>query len=349
MESSTEPDAGRMLDAAPDPTTPLGVCENRIDYSSMPNDATTTVARFGYDAAGRLTRYVEVDADGNVGISLSRTFDAAGLRRRQVEYTPRIPPVHRHVTWTYDAAARPASVLMETSDTKTATFLSAYSYDGNGRVARVESSSNAVLQDVTTYRYVDGEPSFIEESYDLLGDGSVDWTLRLGIAAGKWLVSRELSMNGTLRMKETYTYGDLSKGELARRDLDTDGDGTVDSVDRFTWDAGRLVHAEYVGLAGAEVYDFEYDGQGRLVKKTWRLPGFTWVTQISYGPNGLSRVERWDVPTNTLIERWAFTYGCTPDASMEILIAPIINWQRETSTLYYELDATKFGGFPEAL
>ena len=348
-------DAGPpALDAAPSPTEPLGVCENRIDYSWDPKDVTTIHARFGYDEAGRLVRYVEVDALGNVGISLRRTFDAAGLRRTQDEYMPRIPPVNRKVTWGYDAAARVTSVLMDTSDVDGGAKradLTSLSYDAEARLSRTESSSNAgPPQDVVVYRYLEGEPRIVEEAHDLLGDGTVDWTWRYGFGAGKWLVFVESTKGATLQAKEIYTYGDLSKGELAERDFDTDGDGKVDYVDRFTWSAGQVVHVEYDGEPdGTQNYALEYDGQGRLVKKTWLLPKFTWVTKITYGPSGLLRVERRDVPTGVLIERWDFTYGCPAGYPMEIRIAPVIDWQRETSILPYNLDGTTYWGFPEAL
>ena len=352
---------GRFLDDAtdePSPTStlegPLGVCENRIEYSNDRNYQTTTTARLGYDAAGHMVRYLEISARGYAPLSLKRTYDDDGLLRRQDESFPRIGPDRRHATWEYDATARPIAITFDVEDTPPRSTYTTIAYDSEGRRLTVESKRNGVLSDVTHFSYVpgDGAPAteIVEEAHDLGADGTIDWTWRYGFA-GSWYVFLEAVRNGKVDAREIFTYSDLARGELERRDFDHDGDGVIDDVDRFTWVNHHIVHASHTlsdfPEDSPQSHDLEWDGAGHLVKRTWKTPRYTFVTTFDWGAEGLVRVARRDGKSGEPIERWSFGYGCPAGRPMVVRIAPVVDWQRELEPMPFTLDRAKFWVFPE--
>lgn len=329
---------------------PLGVCENRIEYSNDAKDRTTTTARFGYDSAGHITRYVEVSARGYAGLSVTRTYDTEGLLHVQDEDLPRIAPARRHATWDYDADRRPTTITFDLGDDPPQSTLTTIAYDSAGRRVTVVSKRDGAVSDVIHYTYLAGDPEVVEEAHDLTGDGTIDWTWRYGFS-GKWYVFLEAVRNGKIDASETFTYSDLSRGELERRDFDHDGDGVIDDVDRFTWEDHHIVHSSHTMKDFPEdspqSHDLVWDGEGRLVRRTWTTPRYTFDTTFTWGDGGLSRVARRDARTGELIERWSFAYGCPAGRSVTMRIAPVVDWQRELEPMPFTLDRDRFWAFPE--
>ena len=354
---------GRSLDDSTDvpPSTstlegPLGVCESRIEYARGPKDQTETTARFGYDEAGHIIRYVELSARGYEPLTVSRTYDGAGLLRTQDESLPRIGPGRRHATWEYDADARPIAITYDVKDSPPRSTSSNIAYDAAGRYLTYDVKSDGVTSDLIHYAYVpgDGTPAteVVEEAHDLKGDGTIDWTWRYGFA-GNWYVFLESARNGKVDAHEVFTYSDLARGELERRDFDHDGDGVIDDVDRFTWVDHHIVHSSHTFKDFPEdspqSHDLEWDGAGHLVKRTWKTPRYTFVTTFSWGAGGIERVARRDGVSGELIERWSFSYGCPSARPIVVRIAPVVDWQREIDPMPFTLDRAKFWDFTAVL
>lgn len=354
---------GRTLDDSSDePSTPstfegpLGVCENRIEYARGPKDQTEITARLGYDAAGHIVRYREVSARGYPPLSLARTYDDDGLLRAQDESFPRIGPDRRHATWEYDADARPIAITFDVQDTPPWSTFTTIAYDSEGRRLTVESKQNGVVSDRIHYAYVpgDGSPAteVVEQAHDLGGDGTIDWTWRYGFA-GNWYVFLESVRKGKVDARESFTYSDLARGELERRDFDHDGDGVIDDVDRFTWVDHHVVHSSHTFKDFPEdspqSHDLEWDSAGHLVKRTWKTPRYTFVTTFDWGADGLQRVVRRDGISGQMIERWSFSRGCPAGHPMAVRVAPVVDWLRELEPMPFLLDRAKFWAFPDVL
>jgi hypothetical protein len=334
------------------PEGPLGVCENRIEYSNEPSDVTTLTARIGYDAAGHIVKYVERSARGYLPQWISRTYDTEGRLRSQTAELPRIPPSHRHATWEYDALGRVVRTTFELGSSPARSTITDVFYDGDGRLLRTQTTDNGVVSTGATLRYLPGDPEIVEAAYDSRADGTVDWTWRYGFS-GKWLVSLESVRDGHVQMREKFTYSDLENGELARRDFDTNGDGVADDVDEFSWEGHHIVRSTHTmhdfPADSPQTLDFEWDAAGRLVTRSWKSPSFAWKTTFAWGPQGLERVTRRDVPSGQIIERWAFAYGCPAGYPVAVRIAPMVDWQRELTTMPFWLNRAQFWGFPEAM
>lgn len=320
--------ANPTVDASsPEAEAPLGVCENKIEYSDNAKDETSRIARFGYDAAGHLVRYVE-SYKGKRVTDITCTYER-GLVRTKDEHFTFLKPSDRHMTWTFDDTNR--FVLLEVDSD--ASYQFRRSYDALGRIDAEASWTDGKLSRASQWSYPDLDSVRIDATTDVR-------TSELFVfAKQRWLTKMEMRREGILQATETYTYSDVDRGEVATRALWVTG--TSDTSEKFTWAEHRLVRADYnEGPYSITRNDFTYDDRGRLIQKRWFYPQGEWLTTITYAGDDVVHVERRDVPTHALIERWAFTRTCK--GSLDVRIAPMIDWQREMETLPIRVDRDAF-------
>ncbi len=333
-----EEDAPPVVDVRAGPRAvaagPLGVCENRIDYGADPGDVTSRSARIGYDADGHWIRYVETLARGGPPLTLARTYDPSGLLVAQEEDLPWIAPRHRHARWTYDDAERPIRIDFTLDDVPPRRETSRLTWGESGELVRLERSTNGAVAAIETWTHP--TPDVDEMRSDAYGDGTLDWLWRRRWS-GNWLVDVELEHAGVIDGREHYTYSDLARGEVAERTLSVNG---ADSVDRWSWKDHHVVRSEHEDSALPSDFpqsvDWEWDGNGHPIARTWTTPRWTFRTTIAWDGDRLARVERRDAATNQLLERWSFTWGCPPSgviAPPSPRIAPIVDYERETTPL----------------
>jgi hypothetical protein len=320
---------------------PLGVCENRVEYSNDPGGQTTLTARIGYDADGRWIRYRETSARGWLPLTVSRTWDARGLLVAQEEDLPRVAPRRRHARWDYDAANRPVRVVFVLDEDPPRTSVTEASYDDDGRLRETRRSTNGAIDEVRTVR--EPTPGVVEVASDVKGDGDVDaiWRWRYD---GEWLVAIEHERAGVVELRERYVYADLALGELAEHTVDLDGDGAPESVDRWTWKDHRVVGATHENASLPTDFPqsetWEYDAQGRISARDWKLPSWSFRTTWRWSGDRLSGLERRNAATGDLVEAWSFTWGCASTRTIApegARIAPIVSWEWETTAIPFVL------------
>lgn len=319
---------------------PLGVCESRVEYGSDPNDETKNTARFGYDSTGHITRYLETFRGSAVQRSIWRTYDEDRILTQE-ENLPGIGPPRRHARWEYDDRKRTRKVTFALDGDHT--YETTLDYDDQDRRIGHERRTDGVVSDRVTITYLSGSPDVVEEAHDLGGDGTIDWTWRLGFQ-GDWLVFLESVRGGKVDVREDYTYSDLARGELSERRMSGDTLGT--SVDTFTWVDHRMVRSthdvsDFPPGSYPQSVDWQYDGAGHPVVRTWKTPQYEFRTTIDWSGNQPTRVARRDAKTSQIIERWSFDYGCSEERSVIVLLAPIADWQRETTAIPFELRRSK--------
>jgi hypothetical protein len=317
-------------------------CKNAVEYVSVD---TRLRGVFGYDAAGQITSYCETATDGSVRFDLVRSYDERGRRVRQVEDVANLGPEHRVATWEYDDADRLRRITVDFDGDVRVTERQ---YADDGRLARQITTRDDEPPDVVTYVYRDGEPLVIDELHDA-------WGWRYTFAAGRWLSRIEnLGADGTARTTEWLTYVDRDRGRLARRDLDTDGDGVSDDITTYTWRDDRVATATYDHAGDGEVDQLDryaYDRGGRMIERTWSSPrdGFASATTFSWHGGNVERAVRRDVTTGDAIESWTFYRGCEGERPMTLLLAPTSDWARSLDPVGVTVDLRRFWGFHEVI
>ncbi|MBK9259559.1 MAG: hypothetical protein IPM54_06935 [Polyangiaceae bacterium] len=322
-------------------------CKNVIAYELSGKPNLTATHRYDGDD-GELTEYVETNASGDQVFRLSRTYDAKGRRIGQVVDTTRLDPGHREMSWEYDEQDRVTRTTYDGWGADEKKRETRIYYDAMGRREHTETYENEVLSDRVNYVYIEGEPAIMEQRNIDVTDGSLEYGFRYIVADGKWLTRTEIFNVEIIQSVETYTYQDMNKGIVSRRDLDLPADGIIEYSDHYFWDANdRLERVEFDdGADGAvdQKYAYEYDAAGRVIKKHWFVYDqghLEFVTVIDWSDKGLTYVERSDALNGGVIESWSFTYGCE-NPTMDVPIAPIQGFRYETTTFPHELDTTKW-------
>jgi hypothetical protein len=339
-----------LLAGCSDPATkPLEVpddsCKNVIAYEFSGKPDLTATHR--YDDGGHLTEYVETNDSDTEVFRLSRTYDMRGRLETQVVDTTRFNTGHREMTWEYDDQDRVVRTTYDGWSTPPQMRESRYFYDAMGRRDRTETDEDGVPSDRTQYVYIEGEPFIIEEQHKSGPDGAVFYGFRYFLAQGRWLERMEIFNIEVVQAAEWYTYKDVSKGLVSRRDFDGNGDNLVEEVGSYFWNAyDRMERAEYdTNVDGTvdQAYTYEYDALGRMLKREWIVDDqghLEFVTTFTWSDNGLEHVERADALTGGVIEAWSFTRGCPGDLPMNVAIAPIQGFRYEMQTLPVEVDSS---------
>lgn len=309
-------------------------CENRIVHG-MPEPERFAV--FGYDGDGHLISYRETNVDDEVIFAMTRRYDARGRRVAQVEDVSDMGPAHRDVTWAYDDLDRVTEVVTDFDGEVRRTQ---YVYRDDGLIDRkIETGAS---DEIVRYTYSGSDPLVIDELHD-------GWGWRYTFARGRWLVRHEnLDADGNASRPTVYTYADLERGRLARRDFDLDAEGVPFEVNRFTWTDDRVTRATY----GTHVVDYEYDDDGRVVRRRWSSAAekFAYVTTYAWSGDDVTRVERRDEPTGELIEVWSIEHGCWGgDHELTIPLAPISSWDDELDPVGFGVDLRTFWGVHDVL
>lgn len=337
------------------------VCEDRVDYCPGSDCHSGRAATYGYDDGGRLVSYRETGGAGQLLFGLTRGYDGAGRRVRQDVEDHEYGPVHRNVTWEYGDGDRVTSTTAVGFAFEGSTLETRFFYDDQGRLVRFETVTNGVLTEVTRLVRIEieGEPLVIEQVRDTGLDGTTELMVRWTLAEGRWLTRFEQFQGEVVVAREVYTYADQSKGQVSGRDFGLDTDGDPDEKDEILWDAsGRVQHTGFdIDGDGAfeESNDYLYDAEGRLTERRWKVGstmGSTPVdatTTLAWSAGRIDRVERRDTVTHALWESWSFVRGCSGDLPKDVKIAPIYAWTLEAATVPFEVDASTWWGFPEAL
>lgn len=320
-------------------------CKNIIRYGL--SGAVDITAAHGYDDDGHLTSYVETNAQGKDIFRLSRTYDDNGRRIGQIIDTTRFESGHREMTWEYDEADR---VIRSTYDGwgSDKSFLdSRILYDSQGRRSLLVSEKNGVLSDTVESVYMDGEPLVLEEQHFSGTDETLTYGFRYFLGQGRWLERSEIFNPEIVQSAEWYSYEDQSKGRVSRRDFDPGADNIVEEIDQIFWNAAGNVDKTEFDLDANGTVDqrnaFEYDLQGRLVRRTWSVfdqGNLEFLTTIDWADGALQRVVRLDKPTGQIIESWDFEYGCDNQWPMNVNIAPIHGFRYEMQTLPFNVDSS---------
>ena len=266
-------------------------------------------ATFGYDPAGRLTSAENSDARlvftrdalGRVltesvnGRNVSSTFDAAGHR------LTRTTPDGRQSVWKYDLAGRPLTLASDTEELF-------FGHDAAGR---------------ETYRWI-GRQTAISNEWDELGRLTARRVLGVDPenAGGSRLIHERAWAYRADGVPESIT--DSSEGP---RQLALDPAGRVTTISAATWseqyaydlagnvsftadtrtpDAASTGPREVTGtlLHRAGRTHYEYDGQGRLIRRVQRtLSGNQKAWTYTYDAR-----DRLTEATNPSGERWRYRY-----------------------------------------
>jgi hypothetical protein len=333
------------------------ICEDRIEYCSGGECPSERAATFGYDDGGRLVRYDEITPAGKALFALTREYDSAGRRVRQDEEDHEYGPLHRRVTWDYDGGDRVTSTTATSFASPGSTLETRFAYDDMGRPVRFETWTDGVLTEVTRILRIEGEPLILEQVRDTGLDGATELMARWTLAEGRWLIRFEQFHDGVVVAREDYTYADQSKGEVIGRDFDSNADGVADETDTILRDtSGRVQHFSItVGGVLELASDYVYDAEGRLSQHRWKATSsmgaapFDATTTFVWSNGRLDRVVRGDTVTHSIWDSWTFVRGCSGDPSKNVMIAPVYSWSQELVTVPFEVDASTWWGFPEAL
>ncbi len=333
------------------------VCEDRIDYCAGGECPSERAATFGYDDGGRLVSYDEITPAGQRLFALTREYDSAGRRVRQEEEDHEYGPLHRSVTWDYDDGNRVKSTTAASFASPGSTLETRFAYDDMGRPVRFETWTDGVLTEVTRLLRSEGEPLILQQVRDTGLDGTTELMARWTLAEGRWLTRFEQFHDGVVVAREDYTYADQSKGQVSGRDFDSNADGVVDETDAILRDASGHVYHSSITVGGVleQTSDYLHDSGGRVSQLRWTAstpvgaPPFDATTTFTWSNGRLDRVVRGDTLTHAIWDSWTFVRGCSGDPSKDVMIAPVYSWEQELRTVPFEIDASTWWGFPEAL
>ncbi len=325
-------------------------CVNQIEYSL--GEDWGLIATCEYSPGGLLRRYVERDREGHELSRVERGYDSLGRRVSQTFDTSRLGSAHRAMTWTWDEQDRVTQLDVTDLSTQV-TSRTTYQYGPHGRLERLDSWKDGVLQLSDRYQYTEGEPLEVAlvAEYPTAATTSL---VRYSFALGRWLSRLSLAPPADPGgMEEIYTYEDQATGRLSRRTLTTDQVTTYEEL--YEWDAAGRVHRLAWSGTGYDPSstDFEYDAAGHLVRRRWRIassPPQEYLTDITWSGDRPGRVERSVAATGELIERWRFTYGCPTIGPDAVPLAPVESFRRELATIPFSLEMDDLiGAFPDAL
>lgn len=223
-------------------------------------------ATYHYDSAGRLLRE-EHDGgggaagapDGHPDFVTDYVYDAAGLLLRKSLDVGGNGSVNKVASYTYDDQGRQAREEIDwlggfpdgTVDMTTRT-----EYDAQGRKVReLRGGAEPGMIQVTVFGY-DAAGHLVLEETDEGADDSVEGRVRHELdAQGRAVTKVEERLGATAgpsgRLMRRWTYVYDARGRRVREQLDADGDGTVDFVEKHEHDAvGNLVAKTAQDTAG---------------------------------------------------------------------------------------------------
>ncbi len=327
------------------PPEPDNSCKNIITYELSGDVHLQATHR--YDEMGHLTNYIETNRDGQEIFQLLRTYDERGRRIEQIIDTTRFDSGHRKMTWEYDDSDRVIRSTYDGWSTNNAFRDTHLSYDAMGRRDTMNTAENGIPTDRVIYVYIDGDPSIVEEQHRNDPDQAIVYGFRYFLHQNRWLERLEIFDAETVKSAEWYTYENISKGMMSRRDFDSNADGMPEEIDSFTWNAANLLERAEYDIDGNSTLDqsnvYEYDSVGRITQRTWHVydqGNLEFVTKFDWSDKTLKHVERVDTMTDQVIEAWSFTYGCSSEWPMSVNIAPIQGFRSELQTLPFSVDTS---------
>lgn len=231
----------------------------------------------GYDALGREateTRYSDL-AGSNLVARTTFTYTAAG----QIENLHHTGPSGTNIanyTYTYDAASRvTAEVLNGTATT--------YSYDNADQVTA--DGTTTVTYDANgnrnngSYSTSTGNRLTTDGTYNYTYDDEGNQTGKVKIADGEtWsytydhrnqltLVTHKATATDPIDLKVEFKYD--ATGNRNQKRVDTDGNGSWDTTQRFALDGWKNVNARLVGNENFDVWA-DLDGNSSLTTRYFR-------------------------------------------------------------------------------
>jgi RHS repeat-associated protein len=221
-------------------------------YSDLAGTTVVATTSFTYDDAGRLTDEQHKDGLGNNIAHFTYTYDSADqLLTEATDGTV--------TNYSYDAAGE-----------VTADSTGSYSYDatGNRTMAGYSTSTGNQLSSDGTYNYVyDAEGNQTQKSKGLYADTweyTYDGANRL-ITAKEW--NAQAGPPRQLLQEVDYKYD--AYGNVLEKDVDSNGDGVIDSVQRDAYDAWDPAKPAPVGNENWDVLA-ELDGNNHLTTRYLR-------------------------------------------------------------------------------
>jgi hypothetical protein len=205
-------------------------------------------------------------------------------------------------------------------------WITIYTYDADGNLdtVTVDEDADGLIDRIITYTWTaDGQQSTI--GYDLDADGVDDYTVEYYYDAAGNEIRAKLLMGTTTIEAYDYTYD--ADGNMLSYEVDSDGDGVVDSRATYTWDVnGNLVRTETDSdgnYLADEIITYTYDADDNLIEvqtdsdADGTVDTSAWYTYDSAG--NLDRVAFDQDGDGFLVssEDYCLLYDWSPDGSEE--------------------------------
>ena len=227
-------------------------------YNSNGNRIRT---RFDDDNDGRIDR-IAFDVDGDGNINRTAHLNAAGRWERVEQDVDDDGNIDRidHYTFAADGTRSLTRTAFDDDADGTADRSEAYSYNSNGNRIRT--------------RFDDDNDGRIDRiAFDVDGDGNIDRTAHLN-AAGRWeRVEQDVDDDGNIDRIDHYAFAADGARSLTRSAFDTDGDGTADRSEAYTYNSGgTLIRTAFDpdgdGTADRiDHYTYDDDGARRVIRR----------------------------------------------------------------------------------
>ncbi|GGO83687.1 hypothetical protein GCM10012289_77670 [Nonomuraea cavernae] len=269
------------------------------------------VVRLAYDALGRVTSKSQVSQAHPTGVTTTLTYDALG--RLLTETQPGVKNEISNVTHTkrttfaYDVDGNKLSEKISDLTGGQAERVTAYTYDGLGRVATITGPEGGVVQQQWNSlgqlaRVTDARGAVVEHGYSNRGELNTrtlkGWTgspVNPHAATDVLLESFAYDLGGRLAAQEdamgrktSYTYfNDNLPAKKIADDVTLNGSGTARDVtlEDHTYDAAGNPTKLVTG-GGTATTTFVYDAAGRLTSQTFDPGVLDRKTAYVYDANG---------------------------------------------------------------
>jgi len=216
--------------------------------------STVATSHFGYDPSGRITSLDHDDSLGNPIANYAFHFNAAGQLLSQTDHGDTR-------NYTYDDQGQ-----------LTGDGTNTYDFDSNGNrsaaMGYTTGPGNRLLSDgVWNFTY-DDEGNETKKVNIATG---LTWTYGYDNKNHLIEAERRTTDGGTLEMHAEYKYDVF--GNRSEKDIDEDGDGTIDAVQKFAYDGWNPAKGAGVGLENWDVWA-ELAADGSLTTRYFRGDAF---------------------------------------------------------------------------